>query len=227
MHPTADHAGRQSPHIIPCTCAPDLEHDFVPQTLCAREPGEPVLSAAIINCHTTGVNPRDRLTELGILRCTISRWRSAVLSLDAALTQLQDPGREIGADTLKYGGLSMELLQGARLDGACVERFLAGCDCIIAHSAAFHRHFFRAAGLQEGECHGSAPCTAAAPAGAALTACWRRSMLPWAATAAWPAATVWPGCWQQAPPWQAKCSRRCGRVRLPRPRGGMRSYAVI
>ena len=97
MHPTADHAGRQMPPIIPCTCAPDLEHDFVPQTLCAREPGEPVLSAAIISCHTTGVKPWDRLTELGILRCTISRRRSAVLSLDAALTQHQDPGREIAA----------------------------------------------------------------------------------------------------------------------------------
>ena len=151
MHPTADLAGRQMPHIIPCTCAPDLEHDFVPQTPCAREPGEPVLSTAIINCHTTGPQPRDRLTELGILHCTISRWRSAVLSLDAALTQYQDPGREIGADILEYTGLGMELLQGAHLDGAGVERFLAGCDCVIAHHAAFHRRFFHAAGLQDGD----------------------------------------------------------------------------
>lgn len=37
-----------------------------------------------------------------------------------------------------------------RLDGACVERFLAGCDCIIAHHAAFHRRFFHAAGLRDG-----------------------------------------------------------------------------
>lgn len=151
QHSSADQAGRQMPHIIPCTCAPDLARDFVPQTLCTRRPGEPVLGAAIINCHTTGLKPgRDRLIELGILRCTISRWRGAVLSLDAALTQHQDPEREIGAGILEYAGLSRELLQGTRLDGAGVERFLAGCGCIIAHNAGFHRGFFHAAGLQDG-----------------------------------------------------------------------------
>ncbi len=98
--------------------------------------------AAIIDVETTGLDPVvDRIIEFGMVLCEYGAGGEIYDVLSPHTHAYEDPGKPIAPEITRINGITDEMVAGARLDDAEVDRLLPQVSVIIAHNAAFDRPF--------------------------------------------------------------------------------------
>ncbi|MHC4809358.1 MAG: exonuclease domain-containing protein, partial [Planctomycetota bacterium] len=99
----------------------------------------------VVDVETTGRDAgRDAIIQLAAIRFRYVRETGVVTTVDAAVTEFEDPGRPIPEVIQQLTGITDAMVAGKRLDE---ERFTAlaeEADLVIAHNAAFDRPFLEA-----------------------------------------------------------------------------------
>lgn len=99
----------------------------------------------ILDTETTGLShASDRIIELAMLLVQVDTATGRPFGLVETFEGFEDPGMPIPEVAKQVTGITDEMVQGQRLDGAGVEALLARADLVIAHNAGFDRPFVEA-----------------------------------------------------------------------------------
>jgi DNA polymerase-3 subunit epsilon len=117
------------------------------QALDHLRPRRPALGYdyVVVDLETTGLDLRqDRVVSVGAVRVVEGRVR-----LGDHFFEMINPGRDIPPEAIKIHGITPTMITQARLADAVFDDFLAylGRDILVAHYAAFDRHFINLAML--------------------------------------------------------------------------------
>lgn len=120
----------------------DLELDWMPYRF-EEAPADDVQSAVVLDTETTGLDPRsDDVIELSLVRCSFSRSRVVLLSVDACYDGFADPGRPLDPKIVEITGITDADVHGQSFDEERIAELLQGDPLLIAHNAAFDRPMF-------------------------------------------------------------------------------------
>lgn len=119
---------------------------FAPRTsYCSDKPTSKLLKAAILDTETTGTDyAKDKIIELGIVIVEYDQETGQVHKVLKTFNELEDPGIQIPAETIKVHGITNEIVVGKKINDGEVEQLLSDVSLIIAHNAAFDRAFVEA-----------------------------------------------------------------------------------
>lgn len=114
----------------------------LPVQLTAAMPGEQTRAVVFLDTETTGMLAgRDKIIELGMVRCTYSVERKIILSVDRYFDAYEDPGAPIPPEIVKLTGITDEMVKGQHFDDDLILSFFADHPLIVAHNAKFDRPF--------------------------------------------------------------------------------------
>jgi DNA polymerase-3 subunit epsilon len=105
--------------------------------------GSSVRRGIYIDVETTGLDPaNDEIIELAMVPFDFSS-DGRIFSVHASFSRFRDPGRPIPAEVVAITGITDEMVAGASIDTAEIERFLGQAQAVvaIAHNARFDRRF--------------------------------------------------------------------------------------
>lgn len=96
----------------------------------------------IIDLETTGIEPTDKIIEIGMIKCKYNKT-GTLSSIDDMLDMLQDPGMDIGKEVTELTGITNDMVKGKQIDWNKVQEMLQ-CNptAVIAHNAKFDRPYF-------------------------------------------------------------------------------------
>ncbi len=115
----------------------------LPVVLCEATPNERVSSMIFLDTETTGMNPgRDKIIELGMVRCTVSLDRNIILSVDSIYDAYEDPKMPIPPEITKLTTITDDMVRGQSFNMDDVMKFFADRPLVVAHNAKFDRPFF-------------------------------------------------------------------------------------
>lgn len=98
--------------------------------------------ACIIDFETTGLDKfRDTVIEIGLRLFYFDPSDGKILKIGKSYSCLNDPKREISSKITKITGIKNSDLKNQEIDWVIVSEFLENVSLIVAHNAAFDRHF--------------------------------------------------------------------------------------
>jgi DNA polymerase-3 subunit epsilon len=108
-----------------------------------RERGTQLMAVlgCVIDVETTGFGPADEVVEIGLVLFAFERHSGQVLGIIEEYGGLREPACAIHPGALCVHGLTMDHLQGMRIDAMRVEDILFRTELLIAHNAAFDERF--------------------------------------------------------------------------------------
>ncbi len=101
--------------------------------------GTQVRIGLVLDTETTGIDPTDRVLELGLVRFEFDPITGRVYRILGQYAGLEDPGIRISETATAIHGITASMVRGMRFDDEAVKRITAGVDLVIAHNARFDR----------------------------------------------------------------------------------------
>lgn len=115
----------------------------LPIVLQAAEPNERLISVVFLDTETTGMSPvKEKIIELGLVRCTVSLDRKLILSVDRVYDAYEDPKVPIPEEITRLTGINDDMVRGKAFNQEEVLAFFADHPLTVAHNAKFDRPFF-------------------------------------------------------------------------------------
>ena len=115
---------------------------FVPPTRYHEADGSSTATALVVDVETTGFDPvRDRIIEFCGVPFVFERDSGRILTVGAAVSFLDDPGRPIPEEITRLTGITDAMVAGKSIDESVVGALVAEAGLVIAHNAAFDRPF--------------------------------------------------------------------------------------
>ena len=115
---------------------------FVPPGRYHEADGSSTATALVVDVETTGFDPvRDRIIEFCGVPFVFERDSGRILTVGAAVSFLEDPGRPIPEEITRLTGITDAMVAGKSIDESVVGALAAEAGLVIAHNAAFDRPF--------------------------------------------------------------------------------------
>ena len=114
---------------------------FDPERLPAHPAGadEKAFRGLVVDVETTGVNAQvDELIEIALLPF-VATAAGRLVSVEAAVRMLRDPGGPIPSEITSLTGITDEMVAGQALDIPRISALIDAAHVVIAHNAAFDR----------------------------------------------------------------------------------------
>src|SRR5690606_30294356 len=105
--------------------------------------GTPIHTGVYLDVETTGLEPSDRIIELGLVAFEYDDDGNVYRVLEE-LEAFEDPGRAVPREITELTGITTEDVRGKRIPDERVSAFVGSADLVIAHNAAFDRPFVEA-----------------------------------------------------------------------------------
>lgn len=116
--------------------------ELLPIKLVERLPNEQTFAVVFLDTETTGMNPMtDKIIELGMVRCTFSKDRKCLLSVDRIFDAYEDPKMPIPDEITKLTGITNDMVCNQRFNEDVILSFVADGPLMVAHNARFDRPF--------------------------------------------------------------------------------------
>ncbi len=115
---------------------------FVPPGTYHEGGGAETGTALVVDVETTGLDPSsDRIIEFCGVPFEFEKESGRILTVGAAVSFLEDPGRSIPAEISRLTGITDDMVSGKVIDEAAVAALASGAGLVIAHNAGFDRPF--------------------------------------------------------------------------------------
>ena len=96
----------------------------------------------VTDVETTGYSSeKDKMIELGAVKCLFSPTKKQITKVVSALSQLESPGFALPEEIINITGITDDVLDGQSFDDDEVNEFFSGDPIVIAHNAKFDRNF--------------------------------------------------------------------------------------
>ena len=102
------------------------------------------LRALIVDCETTGLEPTDKIIEIGMISVDFDRETGRIGYVSKGVSGFEDPGEPIPPEITKITGIADADVVNQRFDDGTVEQAASMANIVIAHNAGFDRKFLEA-----------------------------------------------------------------------------------
>lgn len=106
-----------------------------------RESQDDDTTIVIMDCETTGLDRKDSIIELGMVRCRYDK-SGELVGVDEALSMFQEPDEPIPPEVTEITGITNDMVRGQHIDKDEIRRMLRGDPMVMAHNAEFDRPRF-------------------------------------------------------------------------------------
>ena len=103
-----------------------------------------VQTGLILDTETTGMEPTDKIIELGMISFEFDAVTGQVYQVLERFNELEDPAMPIPATATKVNGITDDMVKGRRINDDEVNRIVAKVDLVIAHNSGFDRPYVEA-----------------------------------------------------------------------------------
>lgn len=115
---------------------------FVPPSRYHKGDGSATGKGVVVDVETTGLDPvRDKIIEFCGVPFEFERESGRILTVGAAASYLEDPGRPIPAEITRLTSITDAMVAGHAIDEAAVAAMLTDVGLVVAHNAGFDRPF--------------------------------------------------------------------------------------
>ncbi len=115
---------------------------FVPPARYHEGDGTATAKGVVVDVETTGLDTaRDKIIEFCGVPFEFEKESGRILTVGAAVSHLEDPGRPIPAEVTRLTSITDGMVAGKSIDVEAVGAMLTDVGLVIAHNAGFDRPF--------------------------------------------------------------------------------------